>query len=279
MGRILRSLVCGGEVCATLVDSSDIACTAAKYHRLSPLSGAALSRALTVGAFLSAGLKNDGDKMSFTIKGRSGDIVVCGNSALEIRGYIDDTQACLPKKNGREDVCGLIGSEGRLTVVKDIGLKEPYSGSCSLVSGNIEDDFSAYCTYSDQQPTALLLFDGEEYGGTGGVFVQAMPDCTAENLRSALGVLEKLAAMREKSPVLDIDAAGGMFGGEFEERTAVYKCICSEEYIEKLLLSMGRDELISAIKEQGKIEVACHFCDKKYTFDKADVETLLGEKF
>ena len=149
MGKALRSLIFDGQVSLTVMDTTDIVNAAVKFHKLSPLSAAALGRTLTAGTFIALGLKNDGDKFSVTVKGGGvgGSIVVCGNSDLYMRGYIDNPRAVLPlKPNGKLYVGGCVGREGRITVIKDIGLKDPYVGSCPLVSGEIAEDFTAYYT-------------------------------------------------------------------------------------------------------------------------------------
>ncbi len=286
MGRALKALIYDGQVSLTLLDTTDIVQKAIEYHKLSPLSAAALGRTLTAGTFMALGLKNDGDKLSITVKGGGvgGNVVVCGNSALEMRGYIDEPQADLPlKPNGKLDVAGCVGTDGRITVVRDIGLKEPYTGSCPLVSGEIAEDFAAYYTYSEQQPTAMAL--GVRIGvdlncvGAGGVVIQPMPGCDEKSIDKAEALIAEFSNISGMIESVGLDGIKEKYfsGVEFTEYAPKYKCICSREYIEGVLLSMGEKELRSAISEQGKIEVHCHFCNKNYLFDGADVDKLLGE--
>lgn len=286
MGKALRSLIFDGQVSLTVMDTTDIVNAAIKFHKLSPLSAAALGRTLTAGTFIALGLKNDGDKFSVTVKGDGvgGSIVVCGNSDLYMRGYIDNPRAVLPlKPNGKLDVGGCVGREGRITVIKDIGLKDPYVGSCPLVSGEIAEDFTAYYTYSEQQPTAMALGVriGTDYScvGAGGVVVQIMPGCSDENIAGAEELISNFSNVSGMIESMGLDGIVEKYfpNAEFTEYHPTYKCNCGREYIEKVLLSMGEEEMRSTIKEQGKIEVQCHFCDKKYVFTEEDVEKLLRE--
>ena len=279
-------MIFDGQISLTVMDTTDIVRQAIEFHKLSPLSAAALGRTLTAGTFMSLNLKNDGDKFSVTVKGNGvgGSIVVCGNSALEMRGMIDNPRAVLPlKPNGKLDVAGCVGTSGRITVLRDIGLKEPYGGSCPLVSGELAEDFAAYYTYSEQQPTAMSLGVriGVDYDcvGAGGVVLQTMPGCEDKTIAAAeelIGNFANISGMIENYG-LDGIAEKYFKGVAFTEYFPKYKCICGREYIERVLLSMGEKELRDAVKEQGKIEVQCHFCDKKYTFSPEDVDKILGE--
>ncbi|MBP5308098.1 MAG: Hsp33 family molecular chaperone HslO, partial [Clostridia bacterium] len=262
MGRALRALIFDGQISLTVMDTTDIVQKAVTYHNLSPLSAAALGRTITAGVFMALGLKNDGDKFSVTVKGNGvgGSIVVCGNSALEMRGTIDNPRAVLPlKSNGKLNVAGCVGTEGRITVIRDIGLKKPYSGSCPLVSGELAEDFAAYYTYSEQQPTAMALGVkiGVDYScvGAGGVVVQTMPGCEEKNIALAEELISNFSNISGMIESAGIDGIVEKFfpNVAFNEYKSVYKCICNREYIERVLLSMGKKELEAALKEQGKI--------------------------
>ncbi|MBO4572484.1 MAG: Hsp33 family molecular chaperone HslO [Clostridia bacterium] len=286
MGKILKTLLYGGDISLSLLETTDIVNTAIEYHKLSPLAAAALGRTMTAVAFMASSMKNEDDKLSVTITGDGvgGQIVVCSDSALHIRGYIENPQADLPlNKFGKLDVAGCVGKRGRISVVKNLGLKEPYTGSCHIISGEIAEDFASYYTFSEQQPTGMAL--GVKIGkdlscvGAGGVVLQPMPGATEESIDKA----EKL--LSEFSQVSSMIEDGGLdgvvekfFKGEtFEEYTPVYKCNCSKEYVDKVLITLGEKELYDSVKKDGKIEVVCHFCPKKYTYLKEDVDALLGK--
>ena len=175
-----------------VMDTTDLVNDAIDIHRLSPLSAAALGRVLTIASFMSSCMKNETDKLSVSVVGDGvgGTITVSGNSALDMRGSIDNPRAELPlRADGKLDVGGCVGRNGRLTVVKSLGLKEPYSGSCRLVSGEIAEDFAAYYLYSEQQPSAIALGVkiGKDYRciGAGGVVIQALPGASENSISKA----------------------------------------------------------------------------------------------
>jgi len=191
MGKIYKGLAFDGQVSVSIIDSTDIVEEAIRLHSLSPLAAAALGRAMTAVCFMATNLKNADDNLSVTIDGDGvgGQIVVAGDAALNMRGYIDNPACDLPlNAKGKLDVAGCVG-KGRLTVVKSMGLKEPYTGSCAIESGEIAEDFARYYAYSEQQPTAMAL--GVKVGkgnvciGAGGVIFQAMPDADDESLKKA----------------------------------------------------------------------------------------------
>ena len=160
MNRLVKTLIYNNEMSLCVMDTTELVNEAIEIHRLSPLSAAALGRVLTVSSFMASCLKNETDKLSVSVVGDGvgGTITVSGNSALDMRGSIDNPRAELPlRADGKLDVGGCVGRNGRLTVVKSMGLKEPYSGSCRLVSGEIAEDFAAYYLYSEQQPSAIAL--------------------------------------------------------------------------------------------------------------------------
>lgn len=285
MNRLVKTLIYDKQLTLCIMDTTDLVNEAIKIHKLSPLSAAALGRTLTIASFMSSQLKNDSDKLSITIVGDGvgGSIRVSGNANLDMRGSIDNPRAELPlRADGKLDVGGCVGKNGRLTVVKSMGLKEPYSGSCRLVSGEIAEDFTAYYTFSEQQPSAIALGVkiAEDYTcmGAGGVVIQVLPNASEEAIAKAeevMGHFSNISALIKQKSIEEIIKE---YFGEttaLEEYTPKYNCLCSKEYIEKILITMGKDELDSIIKEQGKITVNCEYCEKDYVFYKEDVDKLL----
>lgn len=267
-----------------VMDTTDLVNDAIDIHRLSPLSAAALGRVLTIASFMSSCMKNETDKLSVSVVGDGvgGTITVSGNSALDMRGSIDNPRAELPlRADGKLDVGGCVGRNGRLTVVKSLGLKEPYSGSCRLVSGEIAEDFAAYYLYSEQQPSAIALGVkiGKDYRciGAGGMVIQALPGASENSISKAEEAMKHFAnissLIKEKSIE---DIISGYFGktASIEEYSPHYKCLCSRGYIGGILKTMGRAELDDIVKEQGKITVNCEFCEKNYEFTEKDVDEL-----
>lgn len=284
MGKIYKTLIYDGQISLSVLDTTDIVGKAIEYHKLSPLSAAALGRTLTVAAFMASGLKDENEKLSITIDGKGvcGKIVVAADGKLNVKGSVVNPDADLPlNAKGKLDVGGGVGKDGFITVVKNLGLKEPYVGKCRLVSGEIGEDFASYYAYSEQQPTAIavgVLVKGEKCLGAGGVILQPLPDCSEEAIEKA----EKL--INDFSSVSKMIADGGAEGiikryfraYEFTEYETNYKCDCSREYIDKILISLGKKEIDDIIDKEGKIEVSCEFCNKKYVYYKADAEKLFG---
>lgn len=285
MDRLLKALVFDNQISLCVIDSTEMVNEAIKIHKLSPLSAAALGRTMTVSTFMAAGLKSAGDKLYVTVKGDGvgGSIVVCGNADLKMRGYIENPSAELPlKANGHLDVGGCVGKNGKITVVKSMGLKEPYSGTANLVTGEIAEDFTSYFALSEQTPTAVSL--GVKIGtdgkcvAAGGVVMQALPGASDAALFMAEDTILRMDNLSSIIEEKGIDGLIDYFFGKLDrtEFHPEYKCLCSREYIEGMLISMGKDELYSIITERGKIEVGCQFCEKNYVFYKEDIDKLLG---
>ena len=286
MGKIYKTLIYNNEISLSLLETTDMVNEAIKLHGLSPVAAAALGRTLTAVSFMCSSLKNERDKLSVTIKGGGpgGEIVACGNCRLEIRGYIENPQVNLPlKSNGKLDVGGLVGNSGRMTVIKDIGLKSPYVGTTALVSGEIAEDFTAYYAVSEQQPIAMAL--GVRIGtdlscvGAGGVVLEPLPGAGEESIKKCENLIKEFTDISKKVETFGIDKIAEKYFGEYEfyKLSPVYKCSCSKEYIDKVLVSLGKEELKKEIAENGKIEVCCQFCGKKYEYYEKDVEKLLED--
>ncbi len=286
MNKLYKSIVLDGDLTLSVLDTTELVNDAIKIHKLTPLTAAALGRALTVCTFMSSGLKNKSDRLSISINGNGvgGKITVCGNSDLDIRGSIDNPSVSLPlKENGKLDVAGCVGKSGRITVVKSMGLKEPYTGTSNIISGELGEDFASYFALSEQQPTALAI--GVKIGkdltcvGAGGVVLQALPGAKEENLIKAENIVNSLSNV---STVIEEKGIEGLikeyFGDiEYQEYYPKYKCLCSQDYIEKLLISLGKAEVEDIIKTEGAVKIGCQFCDKEYVFTKEDAERIFSE--
>ena len=286
MGKIYKTLIYDGQISLSVLDTTDVVNKAIEFHGLTPLCAAGLGRALTVASFMATSLKDENEKLSVTIDGNGvgGKIVVCADGNLNVRGSIVNPHADLPlKPNGKLDVGGLVGNEGMITVVKNLGLKEPYVGKCKLVSGEIGEDFAAYYAYSEQQPTAIavgVLVKNDKCIGAGGVILQPLPDCAEENIGKAEKLIAEFSDVSRKINEIGIDGIIKKYFDEYEftKYETQYKCGCSREYVDKVLIALGKKELSDIIEKDGKIEVCCEFCDKKYVYGQKDVEELFGEK-
>lgn len=283
MNKLLKALVFDNQLTVAVLDTTEMVNDAIKIHNLTPLTAAALGRTLTVSTFMSSNLKNQRDKLSVTVAGDGvgGKITVCGNGDLAMRGYIDNPDATLPlRADGKLDVGGCVGKNGRITITKSMGLKEPYSGSAKLVTGEIAEDFTAYYALSEQQPTAIAL--GVKIGtdltcvGAGGVIIQALPFAEEKNLIKAEEIIGKLKNISTQIQEKGAEAVLKEYFGEveYQEYAPEYKCLCSRDYIERVLISLGKEEIEDILDKEGSIKVGCQFCNKEYVFDRADAEKL-----
>ena len=282
MDALYKTLIEDGYVSLTVIESTQIVNKAIKYHNLTPLTAAGLGRTMTASLFMASNLKNKGDKLSVTIcgDGVGGHIIVSADSSLNVRGYIDNPQVNLPlKPNGKLDVKGLVGS-GRMTVIKSMGLKEPYTGSSKIISGEIAEDFAYYYTVSEQTPTAMALgvkVNGKGVCvGAGGVIMQVMPGCSEEAIARAESIISNFSNV---STIIERIGAENLCkeyfkGSEFTKYEVKYKCVCSKRYIDNVITSLGIKEAQSIIDEQGKIEVGCQYCNKTYVYTQEDIEKL-----
>lgn len=285
MNKLFKGLIFDNELSVAVLETTDMVNEAIRIHKLSPVAAAALGRTMTVSTFMCSNLKNDKDKLSVTVKGDGvgGKITVCGNGHLQMRGTVDNPTIDLPPRaDGKLDVGGFVGHSGRLTVIKSMGLKDSYSGSSELVSGEIAEDFTSYFAQSEQQPTAIAV--GVKIGkdltcvGAGGVIIQALPFAKEENLIKAENIIKGLNKVSTLIEELGAEKLLQKLFGKVktEEYFPTYKCLCSREYIEGVLVSLGKQEVENIIAEQGKVEVSCQFCDNKYVFKKADIEKIFG---
>ncbi len=282
MGTIYKTLLFDGKISLSILETTDIVNEAIKFHKLTPLTSATLGRAMTASLFMASNLKNEGDKLSVSVcgDGVGGHVIVSVDSSLRVRGYIDNPSATLPlNEKGKLDVKGCVGN-GRITVCRSMGLKEPYTGSCEIISGELAEDFAFYYTVSEQEPTAMALgvlmgSDGKCLSA-GGIVMQALPGCDDETAKRAQDIILKyqdISAQLQKLSAKGI-AKEHFSGYYFTERNAEYKCICSSDYIDALMISLGKDELYDILKEQGEVKVECQYCDKKYVYDKEKIDKL-----
>ncbi len=283
MNKLLKGLIYNDNLTLSVLDTTEMVNKAIKIHNLTPLTAAALGRTLTVSTFMASNLKNDGDKLSVVVAGDGvgGKITVCGNGNLCMRGVIDNPEATLPlRADGKLDVGGCVGRNGRITVTKSMGLKEPYSGSSKLVTGEIAEDFTAYYAYSEQMPTAIAL--GVKIGktgkcvGAGGVIIQALPFATEEDLVKAENVMKNFSNI---STLIEEKGAEGVlkeyFGDiDYREYNPKYKCLCNRNYVKGILTSLGEKEVNDIIEKEGRVKVSCQFCNKEYVFGKEDADKL-----
>jgi molecular chaperone Hsp33 len=263
---------------------------AREIHQTTPVATAALGRSITAASIMGKMEKNDNVKLTFQVRGSNliKSIVAVSDSNGTVKGYISNPDIdILLKENGKLDVGGAVGKDGSLIIIKDLGLKEPYIGQANLVSGEIAEDVASYYMSSEQQPSVVSLgvfVDRDmKVEAAGGFIIQTMPgidEDTIVKLENNLGKIKTASQMvRDGMSNLEIiEAVLEGFELEIMEESEIkYECDCTRERIEKALISIGAVELKKIIEEDGKAELSCHFCNKKYTFDKEELESLLSE--
>lgn len=287
--RLLTCVAAKGALRIVLIEGTNLVRDARRIHNLSRTAAAAAGRQLMMTAIMAADFKNDGDRITTVIKGDgpAGSMICTGNAALEVKCSLNNGIAELPPTpEGKLDVGGYVGHTGKLTVVSDLGLKEPYVGVCNLVSGEIAVDFAEYYAASLQRPALVYLGVREDaesgaVRAAAGAFIEPLPGCPDETIDA---LQERSARIARLSERLDgggtieafIADALGDFGVEtLSERKAKYVCDCSLERVERALISTGRVELENMIEQDGGAEVNCRFCGKKYEFTKEALIRLL----
>ncbi len=286
ISTIRKSLVCGGEVSLAVLDTTAVVDEAIVRHALSPVAAAALGRALTATAYLCSWLKDENSSLSVSVDGggAGGKLGTAGDGSLCVRGFIEHPDVSLPPRaDGKLDVRSCVGTEGTLTVIRDDGDGIPFAGTSRLVSGELAEDFSAYFLTSEQRPTAIALgvlvgTDGR-CAGAGGVFLQPLPGAGEE----AISFCEReIARFSRVSAMIAEGGAENIMKGFGEEAVSVrdifFRCRCSREKAEGLVLSLGKDEALSAAREEGGVTVTCQYCNTAYTFSEAEVCRLFGEE-
>ena len=256
-------------------------------HHLTPLTSAALGRVLTATAMMGQMLKSPEDKLTLQLKGDGPilSLLATGNGKGEVKGYIGKPNVDLPlNKKGKLAVGQAIG-QGTLTVIMDLGLKEPYIGRVSLVNGEVAEDLAHYYAVSEQVPSAValgVLVDRDRsIQSSGGFIIQIMPDCPEDIinvLEKRLSILPPITQLLSegKSPEDILTDVLKDFEVEFlEKKEIAYVCDCNVERLEKALISLGKKELADIIDQDGQAELQCHFCNKKYHFSKEELENLL----
>ncbi len=286
--KIMKFLAYEGKISVICIDSTELVEKAKNTHDLSPVATAAFGRMLTVTAIMANEMKNEKDKITVQIKGNGPlqMMVATANNFPKVKGYVANPIVDLPlNEDGKLDVGGAVGN-GYINVIKDIGLKEPYVGICPLVSGEIAEDFAEYFAKSEQKNTAValgVLVDKDGVKSAGGYIITPMPDATNEEISQVEQSIFKAGAiskMLDKNLSLQ-EIAKKITGDEniklIEENiTPIYECDCSKEYMADALATLDKKELKSMIEEDGKAELTCHFCNKKYNFSKEELEEIVS---
>lgn len=288
MDHIVRMLARNASLKAVAITGRDLTERARQIHHTLPVATAALGRTLLAASMMGNMLKEEDGSVTVHIKGGGplGNIMAISDSGGNVRGYVQNGLVDLPRKShAKLDVGSAVGTDGTLTVIKDLCLKEPYVGSIPLVSGEIAEDITAYFAVSEQTPTAcalgVLVDTDQSVLSSGGYMIQLLPgadETVIEAIETGVTALGPVTnVLREgcgPQEMLERLLAG--FEMELVEQTPVeYRCYCSRERIDRALISMGREELEDLIREQGHAEITCQFCDKVYSFTKEELKGLL----
>lgn len=287
---LVRGMTMDGFVKVVGIRSTELVRRGAQIQKTTPNATAAFGRCLTAAAMMGNMQKVENGSMTLQVRGGGpiGTITVVSDPEGNVRGCVTEPRVPLVEKYpGKLDVGATVGTDGTITVIRDLQMKEPYVGSTALVSGEIGDDVTAYFAQSEQTPTACalgVLVDRDlSVKVAGGYLIQLLPgapDEIVDKLEQGIQKAGAVTAMLEAglTPEEILGQVCGDLGVVFMETTEVsYKCYCSRSRVEKALISLGREELTQIMQEEKEFPVECQFCDTVYTFTPEDIEKLLKE--
>ena len=286
--KIIKCLAYNGKISVVCANTTELVEKARNIHDLSPVTTAAFGRLLTITALMGNEMKNEKDKLTIQMKGNGpiGMMVTVANNFPVVKGYVANPVVDLPlNEDGKLDVGGAVGHSGFINVIKDIGMKEPYIGVSTIISGEIAEDFAEYFAKSEQKNTAValgVLVNKNGVKSAGGYMITPMPDATDEEISQIEQSIFKAGAISrmldEKLSLLEIakKVTGDNNIEVIEENiTPIYECDCSKEHMAEALATLDKNVLKEMIEEDGKAELVCHFCNKKYEFSKEELEDIL----
>ena len=286
---ILRAMTTDGWVKAVAINSKAIVERARTIHNTTPTATAALGRALTACSMLGNMQKIENGSVTLQIKGGGplGTILTVSDATGNVRGYVQNPHITLLEKYaGKLDVGAAVGTDGLLTVIRDLQMKEPYVGSVELVSGEIGDDVTAYLVQSEQCPSAcglgVLVDVDHSVKAAGGFILQLLPgapDAIIDKLEAGIAAAGSVTAMLNAGLSLQellTKVTGGMELEFFEPTPVEYRCYCTRERVEAALISLGREELTKIADEGKDTKIECQFCDTPYVFTPDDVRAILA---
>ncbi|MCH5255983.1 MAG: Hsp33 family molecular chaperone HslO [Lachnospiraceae bacterium] len=284
---LIRATAADAQIRAFAVNSKDMVETARSRHNLSPVVTAALGRLMTGAVMMGSMLKGEKDILTLQVNGDGpvGGLTVTADSQGNVKGYANAPQAMMPPNAiGKLDVGGVIGN-GYLTVIKDMGMKEPYSSQVALQSGEIGDDLTYYFAASEQIPSCVALGILMEKNNTvkqaGGFIIQLMPFAQEEiiaKLEEKIAGIDSVTSMLDEgnTPEQILELVLGDMGLEITEKTPVqFKCNCTRERVKKVLVSLGKKELEELIDEGEDVKLHCHFCNKDYGFTVEELKKIV----
>lgn len=288
MGKIIRCISQMGDLTVMAVDTTDIVQRAHEIHSTSKVASAALGRLLTAASMMGDVLKGEDSSVTLRINGGGpvGSVIAVSDSMGNVRGYIGDANVELPlNSKGKLDVAGAVGTDGFVTVIKDLGMKEPYIGQTPIVTGEIAEDMTSYFASSEQTPTVCALgvlvnSETKDIIKAGGFIIQLLPTAmedTIEKVERCIKDVPPVTTMltdglsveeicRKVLPEFQLDV--------LDSQEVEYKCTCTKDRVEKALISTGV-EALKEMAEDEKTEISCNFCDKKFIFTSDEIKAII----
>lgn len=286
MGRIVRVISKDASVVCSAIDGKDIVSRIEQIHKTSAVVTAGLGRLAMATSLLGFGLKNQNDSVTvrFNGGGPAGALICVSDSYGNVRAYVQNPVVEIPLNDkGKLDVRGAVGTEGTLSVVKDMGLKEPYVGQVPIVSGEIAEDITSYLAVSEQVPSVcalgVLVNPDLSVNCAGGFLIQLLPfapesaiDIIEKNINNMQSVTQMISSGMSVQDIA-MKALDGLEPDVLDDFKVEYRCDCSRERVERALISLGKEQL-EDMANDGGTEVKCHFCDKVYNFTSDEIRAL-----
>lgn len=290
MGRIVRTISEDASVVCSAIDGRDIAARIEQIHGTSAVCTAALGRLALGASLLGFGMKGENDSLTVRLAGGgpAGTLIAVSDSYGNVKAYIQNPVVEIPLNSvGKLDVRGAVGTDGTLSVIKDLGMGEPYSGQIPIVSGEIAEDITSYLATSEQVPSVcalgVLVNPDLTVAQAGGFLIQLLPFAPESaitqienNIRQMQSVTQLLSQGRSAEDIAMM-ALEGLNPNVLDDFEVSYRCDCTRERVERALISLGNDQL-DELSEDEVTEVKCHFCDKVYHFSREEVLALKKQK-
>ncbi|GLI85246.1 Hsp33 family molecular chaperone HslO [Rossellomorea marisflavi] len=283
---LVKALAYDGQVRAYAVKSTETVGEAQRRHNTWPTASAALGRSMSAGLMMGAMLKGE-NKLTIKVEGGGpiGAIIVDSNAKGEVRGYVTNPHVHFDlNEHGKLDVRRAVGTEGTLSVVKDIGMRDNFSGQVPIVSGELGEDFTYYFVTSEQVPSSVgvgvLVNPDNTILASGGFILQLLPgaeDETITKIEERLGKIEPISKLIQRglSPEQILDEVLGEDNVKVLETMPVnFQCQCSKERFGDAIISLGEEEIKDMIQEDGMAEAKCHFCNETYIFSEKELKEL-----
>jgi len=288
MDKLVRAISSDGMVQAVAVSTREMTERARNIHTTLPVATAALGRTLAAASMMGNALKGKGASLTLQIKGGGplGTVLAVSDAEGNVRGYVQEPHVDIPlRPDGKLDVGSAVGFDGNLTVIKDLGMKEPYVGSVQLLGGEIAEDLAAYFVESEQIPTAcalgVLVDRDQSVKVAGGYIIQLLPGATEDTIVKVEGGVMAAGAVtglleRCDDPEAMLREVLSDFEIEILETSPIeYRCYCSRDRVERALISLGKEELEGILAEQGGCELTCQFCDEVHRFNAEELRALI----